>query len=483
MLFNSLTFGIFLLIVYVLYWTVFNRNIRLRNLFLLIASYYFYCSWNWKLLSLIIIVSTVDYVFGALIGKKQQQEQDTTKQQKLLLTLALIINLGILAYFKYFNFFIESFSTAFQFIGISSHPFSLLNIILPVGISFYTFQGLSYVLDIYRKTIPPTKDPIAFYAFLSFFPQLVAGPIERAKDLLPQFFTPKQFDYETTRSGLVNLAIGLFKKIVIADRLAIYVDAVYANPTQAAGLPSIIAMLFFAFQLYLDFSAYSQIALGTAQMFGFKLSINFNRPYLATSFKEFWKRWHITLTSWFRDYLYFPLGGNRKGTFRTFLNVMIIFSVSGLWHGASWNFVIWGTLNGLFLAVFDKTFHLNPKNIIGKITSGIFVVLLWALTLIFFRSATFSDAIQMFANLGFGNYANICNFGLQSNELKFTFAILALLMLGELFMNTKAEKIRNWFYNSFFVYRWSFYLIIILSTIYFGIYGCGSDNTFIYFQF
>ena len=300
---------------------------------------------------------------------------------------------------------------------------------------------------------------------------------------MPQFFTPKKFDYDTTRKGLFLIALGLFKKIVIADRLAIYVDNVYGNIADTHGLPALMAVIFFAFQLYLDFSAYSQIAIGTAHIFGFRLSTNFNKPYLATSFKDFWARWHITLTNWFRDYLYFPLGGNRKGKIRTYINIIIIFTVSGLWHGASWNFVIWGLLNGIFLAVFDKLFHLNPKELLSKIASCLFVTSLWTLSLIFFRAGTFSDAINMFGNIGFGNASDIFNHGFDNIEFKFTIFLLAGLLLIEMLLKKHQDKIEDFFFNKFFILRWFAYLAIIIATIYLGIYGLGSDNTFIYFQF
>ncbi len=478
MLFNSFSFGIFLIATFLLYWLIFNRNVKLRNIFLLAASYFFYGFWNWKLLILIVIVSVTDFLFGALIHREEKQSI-----RKTYLTLSLIVNLGILGFFKYCNFFIESFYSLMHVFGIASSFHPILDIVLPVGISFYTFQGLSYVLDIYHRKFEPTKDIVAFSAFISFFPQLVAGPIERARNLLPQFSRLHKFDYDGTRRGLFLIAVGLFKKIVIADRLAVYVDAVYGDIANVHGLPALMAVLFFTFQLYLDFSAYSQIAIGTARLFGFKLSTNFNKPYLATSFKDFWARWHITLTSWFRDYLYFPLGGNRKGKWRTYLNVIIVFVISGLWHGASWNFVIWGFINGIFLTVFDKTFHLNPRNVFGKIGSCLFVSVLWGLSLVFFRSGTFSDALTMFGNIGFTNSASLFQFGLDQVEFKFTLYLLAGLMLIELFLKNRQDKVEDFFFNKFFPLRWIVYIAIVLATIYLGVYGIGSDNTFIYFQF
>ena len=367
MLFNSFAFGFFLLFSCSLYWLVFNRNKAVRNTFLLVASYFFYACWDWRFLFLIIAVTVTDYIFGLLI-----HSTESPVKRKWFLASALIINLGFLFYFKYFNFFITSLNSVLGLAGVAD-KFSTLNIILPVGISFFTFQGLGYVIDIYRRQFEPVRDVVAFSTFIAFFPQLVAGPIERAKDLLPQFLDNdrKQYVYEKMRKGLLLIAVGLFKKMVIADRLAVYVDAVYLNPVK--GLPVLMATVFFCFQLYLDFSAYSQIAVGTAHLFGFSLSTNFRRPYVSVTFKDFWSRWHITLTSWFRDYLYIPLGGNRRGLAIALLNTLIVFVVSGIWHGASWNFVIWGAVNGLALIVFDKWLKLKPASFFQRLFSSLFV--------------------------------------------------------------------------------------------------------------
>ena len=343
MLFNSIDFAIFLPIVFAIYWFALSRNRKLQNAFLVIASYVFYGWWDQRFLTLIFL-STVEDFFVA----KQIAKTDDNKKRRRWLSVSLIFNLGMLGFFKYFNFFIGSLSAAFGLLSGHGSSFNPLDIVLPVGISFYTFQGLSYVLDIYYKKTSPTKDVVSFFTFISFFPQLIAGPIERSRDLLPQFESEREFDYDTTRRSLVMIAVGLFKKMVIADRLAILVDSVYADPASHPGLPSVVAVLFFTFQLYLDFSAYSQIAVGTAGLFGFKLHDNFRRPYLSTTFKEFWKRWHITLTSWFMDYLYIPLGGNRKGKIKKYLNIMVVMLVSGLWHGADLSFVVWGGIHGLY---------------------------------------------------------------------------------------------------------------------------------------
>ena len=478
MLFNSLTFGIFLTITYVLYWTLFRKNVGYRNIFLLVASYFFYGWWNWKLLPLIIGISTVDFLAGMMIADRQ----DKSGKGKGILVIALVINLGVLCFFKYFNFFAESFVSAFGFLSGHGSSFNPLDIVLPVGISFYTFQGLSYVLDIYYKKTSPTKDVVSFFTFISFFPQLIAGPIERSKDLLPQFAEKKEFDYDYTRKGLLMIAWGLFKKMVIADRLAVFVDSVFADPSSHQGLPAVVAVLFFTFQLYLDFSAYSQIAIGTARLFGFNLHNNFNRPYLSTTFKDFWKRWHITLNSWFMDYLYIPLGGNRKGKARMMLNVMIVFAVSGLWHGASWNFVIWGCINGLFLILFDKVFKLSPGNTFTKVLSCLFVFSVWAVSMVFFRSATFADAMAMFKSLGFSGYQDLVNCGLPIIELRFSFILIAGLMIYELLTQGRLDKHENRFFGLNPVLRWTVYVLLILSILYLGVYGV-NDNAFIYFQF
>lgn len=476
MLFNSFSFIFFLAIVFPLYWLFFSRNIKVRNAFILFVSYCFYCCWNWKLLSLIIFISLVDFFAGYGIYKLPQ------RNRKVLLSVAIACNVGVLCFFKYFNFFLDSFSRLANMFNYDC-VYTPLDIILPIGISFYTFQGLSYVIDIYRQKIEPTNDIVGFCAFIAFFPQLVAGPIERAKNLLPQFFQDKQFNYDQIRSGLFLIAVGLFRKIVIADRIAIYVDSVYGNLANVQGFCVLLAIVLFAFQLYIDFSAYSQIAIGTARLFGFNLSTNFNKPYLATSFGDFWSRWHITLTSWFKDYVYIPLGGNRNGVLRTYRNIMIIFLVSGLWHGANWNFIIWGAINGIFLIIFDKVLHFSPTHTITKIIGCLWVLLVWTFSLVFFRTSSFTDAITAFSHCGFNNFEAIYEQGLSIAELKLVLILLITEMGIDLLVEKKQELVSNLFFNRFFFIRWSMYFFLILSTIFLGIYGIGNDNTFIYFQF
>ena len=477
MIFNSIEFGIFFPLVFILYWSLFNRNIKVRNIFLIIVSYIFYGWWDWRFLSLIFVSSLVDYIVGARLFKEK-----TNRKRKLLLFVSLFVNVGILGFFKYYNFFIESFVEAFSFFGHSPN-ISTLNIILPVGISFYTFQTLSYTLDIYYKKLEPSKNIFGFFAFVSFFPQLVAGPIERAKHLLPQFDEKKHINYEALRSGLLLMAWGFLKKIVIADRLARFIDAVYVTPDNASGWPVVFAVIFFAFQLYVDFSAYSDIAIGTARTLGFNLSINFNHPYLSSSFSNFWKRWHISLSSWFMDYIYIPLGGNRKGKLATKRNIMIVFLVSGLWHGASWNFVIWGAINGCFLIFLDKILYkINKKNT-NHIISSILVSVLWALSLIFFRSSTFNEAITIFSKIGFSNIESLYNYSLGATEFKFTIFLLIFLMIFEIIQERKVD-LYQWFISKPTIVRWSVYLILAVLIIMFGSYGIGvNDSNFIYFQF
>ena len=474
MLFNSIEFAIFFPIIFILYFLFFNNNIRYRNLFIICISYFFYAMWDWRFLSLIIISSIADY----LIGFKIYDSKDEKTRRGFLL-LSVIINIGILGFFKYFNFFTDSLLSLFELFGWT-YSYRRLNIILPVGISFYTFQTLSYTLDIYRKRLTPTKDITSFFAFVSFFPQLVAGPIERAKDLLPQFHKINKVSYNSIRSGLILITIGLFKKIVIADRLAIYVDSCYANIDQANGIPMLIAIIFFAFQLYLDFSAYSDIAIGIARTLGFNLSTNFKRPYLSISFSDFWKRWHISLSSWFKDYVYISLGGNKVNKTKMFRNIFIVFLLSGLWHGASWNFVIWGALNGLFLILFDT--HINQR-IKSKLLKHMFIFTSWALSLIFFRAQTFNEAINVFSNINLSNKSNIYSMGLNNSEIHFTFWLLISYMAIE-YINEKKGNLINIITNQKMLIRFTFYLLLILSIIFLGAYGVGfNDTNFIYFQF
>ncbi len=339
MLFNSLEFAIFLPIAFLLYWFVFNRKVRWQNLFVVVASYIFYGWWDWRFLFLIAFTSFCSWGSGLLIHKYRK-----TPTAKLCHVLNIVLNLAILGVFKYYNFFVSSFSKLFS---LGHADGLLLHIILPVGISFYTFQALSYSIDVYRQKLEPTRDIIQFFAFVSFFPQLVAGPIERATNLLPQFEKPRKFDYSQAVDGMRQILWGLFKKIAVADTCAVYVDQVFGNFQAQNGTTLIIAAILFAIQIYGDFSGYSDIAIGTAKLFGIRLMRNFRNPYFSRDIAEFWRRWHISLTTWFRDYVYIPLGGSRVSKGKIIRNTFIIFLLSGFWHGANWTFIAWGAYHAI----------------------------------------------------------------------------------------------------------------------------------------
>ena len=411
MLFNSLEFLWFLPVVFTAYWLL-NRHLRLQNLMIVIASYVFYGWWDWRFLLLMTFTSVWSYVVGVLEFGRWQNE----KGSKALLTISLIVNLGILGVFKYYNFFVDSFLAAANACLPSElvPRISSLNVILPVGISFYTFQALSYTIDVYRRQIVPTKDPVAFFAFISFFPQLVAGPIERATNLLPQFLKPRQFDYVLAVDGCRQMLWGLFKKIVMAETCGKVADSIFANVGNEGGFMLWIGAVLFAFQIYGDFSGYSDVAIGCSRLFGFRLMRNFAFPYFARDIAEFWRRWHISLTTGFRDYLYIPLGGSRCGLTRKIRNTFVIFLVSGFWHGANWTFVIWGFVHAclfLPLLVFGKNRkYLGPVaegrllpslgELFGMILTFVTVVLAW----VFFRASDLSAALLylkgMFATVG-----------------------------------------------------------------------------------
>lgn len=342
MLFNSLVFLCFLCIAFPTYWAL-HKRVRAQNAYILLLSYIFYGWWDWRFLGLIVASSLLDYAVGLAMARSEQ-----TRRRRALLAVSLSANLGALFFFKYCNFFIENFVAMFAQFGVTLHT-PTLQVILPVGISFYTFQTLSYTIDIYRGKLEPTRSIVNFLAYVSFFPQLVAGPIERASALLPQFHKARRFDPTQASDGLRQIMWGLYKKMVIADNCAIYVDRVWAMPIEQASTSSLwMAALLFSFQIYCDFSGYSDIAIGTARLFGFDLMRNFAYPYFSRDIAEFWRRWHISLSTWFRDYLYIPLGGSRGGKWMQLRNTMIIFLVSGFWHGARWTFIVWGALNALF---------------------------------------------------------------------------------------------------------------------------------------
>ena len=470
MLFNSFEFLLFFITVAFTYFLIKDKW---RWAFLLGASYFFYGSWNTSYLILILLSTVTTFYSGILIEK-------IPNQKKIVALSSLTINLGILFFFKYYNFFATTVNS------LSQDTLPFFDTLLPVvGISFYTFQALSYTMDVYNGKIQSQKHIGKYALFVSFFPQLVAGPIEKASNLLPQFSESKLFNYERVRSGLLLIVWGIFKKVVIADRIGVFVSEVYNDPSESYGVINIIATVLFSFQLYLDFSSYSEIAIGSARVFGYKLSTNFKRPYLSVSFKEFWKRWHITLNSWFFEYLYLPLGGNKKKGVTTIRNIIIIFLISGLWHGASWNFVIWGGINSIYLLVIDRLLQSKKKKkkkLFGKMFFGTIIMLLWSASLVFFRANTFEDAMVIYSNMNFSGIENLYAFGLNKLSFYVTIRLLVLVYIIELFQEIGFTE--NKIFNAPIILRWIIYLILPLSTLYFGAYGLeSSDSSFIYFQF
>jgi len=480
MLFNSIEFGIFLPIVFILYWFVFYRSLKQQNFLILISSFIFYGWWDWRFLFLILFSTFVDF----FVGRRLRNEKNESVR-KGLLWLSIIVNLGFLGVFKYYNFFLENFVEAFSLMGkeISANS---LNIILPVGISFYTFQTLSYTIDVYNKKLEPTSDFIAFGAFVSFFPQLVAGPIERAKQLLPQFYSKRTFDYGKAADGMRQILWGLFKKVVIADNCAELANQAFSNPVDMNGSSLAIGALFFTFQIYGDFSGYSDIAIGTSRLFGFNLMQNFAFPYFSRDIAEFWRRWHISLSTWFRDYLYIPLGGSRGGTASKIRNTFIIFLVSGFWHGANWTFIFWGFLNALFfLPLLLSTSNRRNLDVVaeGKVFPNIkdlsSVLLTFSLTVfawIFFRAENLEHAfsyLNRIMSMSFFEFPTI----LSVKAIFVSIFIVAFLTIE--WFNKGQQHGLNWSKENLKWFRYPLYLILIVSIFWFR----GSSQEFIYFQF
>lgn len=461
-----------------LYWFVADRNLKLQNFLIVAASYLFYGWWDWRFLSLIIFSTIVDYI----VGRKLRNEDNPTSR-KLLLWTSIIVNLGFLGFFKYYNFFLDNFNTAFSFFGAEIKANSL-NIILPVGISFYTFQTLSYTIDVYKRKLEPTKDFIAFSAFVSFFPQLVAGPIERATHLLPQFYKKKVFEYDKAVDGLRQILWGLFKKIVIADSCAEYANLIFNNSSDYSGSTLVLGALFFTFQIYGDFSGYSDIAIGTSQFLGFDLKRNFNFPYFSRDIAEFWRRWHISLSTWFRDYLYIPLGGSRGGTVMKVRNTFIIFIVSGFWHGANWTFIVWGALNAIyFLPLLLTKNNRNNLEVVAKgrflpnLKELSFMLLTFGLTVfawIFFRADNITHAMSYIDG--------VFSSSLFSIPTIFPLTIIVLIIffiMIEWLGRENQYAIANLGLNWNRPFRYAMYYAIIIVIFWFS----GKEQEFIYFQF
>ena len=482
MLFNSIDFAIFLPIVFILYWFVTNKNLKLQNLLIVLASYLFYGWWDWRFLSLIIFSTIVDYSVGLGLSK-----QKNLTKRKVLLWTSILVNLGFLGFFKYYNFFLDNFVTAFSFFG-SEIQANSLNIILPVGISFYTFQTLSYSIDVYRRKLEPTRDFFAFSAFVSFFPQLVAGPIERATNLLPQFYTKRNFDYAKAVDGMRQILWGLFKKIVIADNAAEIANQIFNNSVDYSGSTLVVGALFFTFQIYGDFSGYSDIAIGTARLFGFNLMQNFNFPYFSRDIAEFWRRWHISLSTWFRDYLYIPIGGSRGGIWMKVRNTFVIFVVSGFWHGANWTFIVWGALNALYFLplMLLKKNRLNTDSIAqGKkfptikeffnmsLTFGL-TVLAW----IFFRADNIGHAWSYLSTIFSNSIFSIPSFEGMRHALV-TIVLIITFIFIEWFGREDQYAIERLGVKWKRPLRYAMYYSLIIAIFWFG----GKEQQFIYFQF
>ncbi|ADY30427.1 membrane bound O-acyl transferase MBOAT family protein [Cellulophaga lytica DSM 7489] len=482
MLFNSIDFAIFLPIVFCLYWVVVNKNLQLQNFLLLVASYVFYGWWDWRFLSLIAFSTLVDYSLGVLLGKEEKETK-----RKVYLWTSIIVNLGFLGFFKYYNFFVESFVDAFTFFG-QEIEIGTLNIILPVGISFYTFQTLSYTIDVYKRNLEPTKKFIAFAAFVSFFPQLVAGPIERASNLLPQILKKRSFNYCEAKDGLRLMLWGLFKKVVIADSLSPIVNDIFSNYSTLSSPVLIMGAIFFAFQIYGDFSGYSDIAIGTAKLFGIELMSNFKFPYFSKNIGEFWRRWHISLSTWFRDYLYIPLGGSRGSKLKGIRNVFAIFIVSGFWHGANWTFIFWGLFHAL---LFLPSFILGTNrkyveiaksgfNIVTAIKNVYRTVLTFALVTVgwvFFRAETISDAFTYLKRIvtvfSVGDYSHPNGYRLID------YLLLLLFFVAYEYIIRNKERNPISFKNKYV--RLLVYILLVFLMLLF--YDDGVDRSFIYFQF
>jgi alginate O-acetyltransferase complex protein AlgI len=477
MLFNSFEFALFLPIVFLLYWFVFNKHLKIQNLYLLTISYVFYGWWDWRFLSLIAFSSFVDFLAGIKI-----QDANTTKRKKLFLTISIITNLGFLGFFKYYNFFATSLKSSFEQIGITLDTFTL-DIVLPVGISFYTFQTMSYTIDVYRNKLKPTKNIVDFFAYVSFFPQLVAGPIERAVNLLPQFEKRRIFSYTTAADGMRQILWGLFKKIVIADNCAKIVNQVFNDYQSYDSISLFFAATLFAFQIYGDFSGYSDIAIGTGRLFGFNLMKNFAFPYFSRDIAEFWRRWHISLSTWFKDYLYIPLGGSKGSKLKVIRNTCIIFVVSGFWHGANWTFILWGFLHFIFVlpTILFKTIKNNTSIVaenrsfpsLKELSQMILTFYLFALSMIYFRSTSIESGNNFISTIFF-------DFSLKMPKvfpLK-EIALILVLICIEWFQRNREHGLE--ISNQNRIVKWLIYILILFATI---LFNSPNKYEFIYFQF
>ena len=495
MLFNSLDFIIFFPIVALIYFVIPHR---IRHIWLLAASYYFYMCWNPKYALLMLTSTAITYASGLLIDSADKKNNIALK--KVWVAISFTSNLSILFMFKYLDFLIDNINKLLSATGFSLIDKSF-DLLLPVGISFYTFQALSYTMDVYRHDVVPERNFLKYALFVSFFPQLVAGPIERSSNLVHQISERHYFDSKKVARGLALMLWGFFLKLVIADRAAIFVNTIYNNPTEPAytGLVVVIATILFAFQIYCDFASYSEIARGAAEVMGFSLMKNFDTPYFSQSVAEFWRRWHISLSTWFRDYLYIPLGGNRKGTARKYINLLIVFLVSGLWHGANWTYVVWGGLNGIYQVIGsitkparNKVSELlgnNKDNFSSKLLKGLVTFALICFSWIFFRANSISDAFVLIKNM-FAEFnpwiftdGSLFLYGLDAADMFVLIMALLVLMVASIAKYQKVE-IREWLFAQGLWFRYLIYIGALFVVLIFGIYGSNYDaSQFIYFQF
>lgn len=498
MLFNSLKFLIFFPIVVVLYFVIPKK---IRYLWLLAASYYFYMCWNAKYALLLLFSTVVTYLSGLgieAVKKSKLQEKKKNHLKKWCVAGSFLLNLAVLGFFKYTNFALDSLAEVFQLLHIELNV-PKYDILLPVGISFFTFQALSYTMDVYRDDIYAEKNFFRYALFVSFFPQLVAGPIERSKNLLKQLAVPKKFQYENLREGILIMIWGFFLKIVVSDRLAIFVDTVYADVATYSGMYLVVATIFFALQIYCDFYGYSVIATGAAKVLGIDLMENFSAPYLARSVAEFWRNWHISLTSWFKDYLYIPLGGSRKGALRKHLNRIIVFLVSGLWHGANWTFVIWGGLNGIYQVLGDllkpirdklvKWLHLNRESVGHHMLQTLTTFALVCVSWIFFRASSLGQAKHIIKSILLTKNAYILfdgslfSCGLDAKNFNVLVVSLLVLLVADV-CKRRGVCLRNKVIEQDYWVRWVLIAVSICLLLVFGIWGAAYDAaSFIYFQF
>lgn len=474
MLFASVSFAVFLPVVFLLFWFVFNKTVRLQNAITLVAGYVFYAWWDWRFLSLIIISSLTDYLVSRQMGKIT-----VPARRKGLLMISLCVNLGLLAFFKYYNFFVESFVDAVAMVGYTINA-STLNIIFPLGISFYTFQTMSYSIDVYRGKIRPTHDILAFFSYVSFFPQLLAGPIERASNLLPQFNKKRVFDYNLVRDGLLQILWGLFQKVVVADTLGAQVDYIFSNHSEleTSGPTLLLGAIFFCIQIYGDWAGYSNIAIGCGKLFGIRLMTNFDMPLFSRDIPELWRRWHISLSTWVKDYLYIPLGGNRKGKTRQLVNITIVFVIIGFWHGPNWTFAVFGLMHGLFYNFLLLTGNKKKEEIVAanshlpnlkEVYQVGMTFLLFSLSLVMFRASSVADALSYYREMFTANWLVV------PENVSYLY-IPGVFFVIEWIQRKRVHALEITSLPAWV--RWSAYYLVVFCVLYFY----EGENPFIYFQ-